>query len=451
MKETILLIASLLLGSGVVFAQYDDDIYYNPAKKTEQQKKPAVKANGKYYNPNLGENGAPSEADVDAYNGYTSSDGYTGYYESPVDTIGDAVANSEDFVYTQQIQKYYNPTIVTDNSAVLADVLNNSYGNVSIVYNGGVPLFGAYSYWWPYSYSWYSPYWSWSWSWGPSWSWYNPWYYPGWGPSWAWGPSWGWYDPWYWGPSYSYPRYHAWYNHHRGGAGRPGPGNYYNRGLGRGSNLAGGRPGGGRGDGRPGSSTSLAHRNYGTATSINGADNRRGSTLRGNGATNSSVTSGAYRNGNHVHAINGTQMAGDRNSAISSAVRNDNRVTTGGSTGTAVGGTHSVSGSLRDSGTSARVSNRNATETTVRGNSNSVRGNSTYRNNNGVTTRNNNSTYRNNTNTTRSNSTYRNNSGSSRSNSGSFRQSGGGSRGGFGGGSGRMGGGGSRGGGGHRR
>ena len=57
-----------------------------------------------------------------------------GSLQMPADTIGLRAENGEDFpVYTQQIQKYYNPTIVLDNAELLADVLNNSYGNVDIV------------------------------------------------------------------------------------------------------------------------------------------------------------------------------------------------------------------------------------------------------------------------------------------------------------------------------
>lgn len=150
MKNLIILSSIFLLGSGVMFAQYDDDIYYNAGKEKQKQQNLAsgldangrVVADGYYYNPNLGEYSNPSEQDIDAYNGYG------GYYETAIDTIGAAVANSEDFVYTQQIQKYYNPTIVTDNQAVLADIIANSYGNVNVVYNGFTPVFSSWSFGW---------------------------------------------------------------------------------------------------------------------------------------------------------------------------------------------------------------------------------------------------------------------------------------------------------------
>ncbi|MDE6523281.1 MAG: hypothetical protein K2L17_10720, partial [Muribaculaceae bacterium] len=185
MKLKNLLLLAMAMGSMTpvaVFADdYVDDIYFNPKKDKN--------VGAKKKNPNYIENF--SDIDVDTYNLRGQ------YYNTPIDTIGARVSSEEDFVYTQQIQKYYNPTIVLDNSQLLADVLQNSYGNVEIVYNGITPAFlPTYRYGWPY-YSYYDPwYWNvgfggWSiggwydpWNWGPSWSW-------GWGPSWSWGPSWG--------------------------------------------------------------------------------------------------------------------------------------------------------------------------------------------------------------------------------------------------------------------
>lgn len=194
-KKSILtaLLTGAILPSAVYADDYVDDIYFNPKKDT---KVGASKKNSNYI-----ENF--SDIDVDAYNLRGQ------YYNSPIDTIGSKTASDEDFVYTQQIQKYYNPTIVLDNSDVLADVLENSYGNVEIVFNGVTPSFlPVYSYGWPYYRSvydpwywnvsfggWYDPwYWgpSWSWGWGPSWGWSHTW-----GPSWGWGPGWG--PSWGWG------------------------------------------------------------------------------------------------------------------------------------------------------------------------------------------------------------------------------------------------------------
>ena len=149
MKKLLVSLAMVAVVLPVTWAQDDyDDIYYNPNKKEKSEKK---KSN---YISNF------SEMDVDEYN----RRGF--YYESDVDTIGARVENQEDFVYTQQIQKYYNPTIVVDNADVLEDILENSYGNVDIVIENGNPYFssvytGSYG-WYNYYYDWYvRPAWTW--------------------------------------------------------------------------------------------------------------------------------------------------------------------------------------------------------------------------------------------------------------------------------------------------
>lgn len=210
MKKSIILTAIFTMVAAVGFADndYDDDIYYNPkAQKTVKSK---TQSNYIADRANM---------DVDAYNRRGQ------YYESPVDTIGMSTGNGEDFVYTRQIQKYYNPTIVVDNSAVLADVLNNSYGNIDIVINNGYPtLLPVYSSWPYYNYTWTPGFnigWGWGgWGWNLSWNtgWYDPWFawnspwvspwYPSWRPGWyPPGPSWGYYPP---GPGWRpKPVYHA--------------------------------------------------------------------------------------------------------------------------------------------------------------------------------------------------------------------------------------------------
>lgn len=172
---------------------FDDDIYYNPTKE-----KNVAKQTSSSYIANF------DELDVDTYNRRGQ------YYVSPIDTVGERIGMEEDFVYTQQLQKFYNPTIVVENADVLADVLENSYGNVDIVIDNGnlnfAPAYLSNRY-----YGFYSP-WAWSynpWSWGAAY--YDPWYGPwGWGPSyswyswyssWSWGPGWNW----GWGPTYIVP------------------------------------------------------------------------------------------------------------------------------------------------------------------------------------------------------------------------------------------------------
>lgn len=213
MKTRYLLYALLLLGSVVsAYAQDEyDDIYYSEPKRptTPKNNKKGVSKEGTYYVPDMG------SVDIDAYNRRGES-----YYVTPVDTIGETVASAPDYVYTQAIQQYYNPTIVINNSNQLAQVLNGSYGNVNVVYTGMTPYFlpthsYTYNYWlrdplltlpWnPYfglsGFS-YDPGPWWTWNIYSPWGWTSPWYSSiGWNPVWYWG----------WGPSYGWNWGH---NHH---------------------------------------------------------------------------------------------------------------------------------------------------------------------------------------------------------------------------------------------
>lgn len=217
MKKTILLLSACFMTGSVALAQgYDDDIYYNPNKATQPVKVKKEKTSRPTASASYGVESTPQgyymeTRDVDEYNRH----GF--YYETPIDTIGDGIGNQEDFRYTQQIQKYYNPTIVVDNQALLADILNNSYGNVDVVYTGGAPAFYSYSYspWYAWPTGWYDP-----WYWGPNWGYYSYAWNWGWGwsyPSYAWNWGWGrWYDPWGpgWGPGWSWGgHHHCWHGH----------------------------------------------------------------------------------------------------------------------------------------------------------------------------------------------------------------------------------------------
>lgn len=187
-KRNFIALTVLMAAMGTAYAQdYFDDVYYNPKKDKSQEVVTKQKQKESTYIANM------ADMDVDAYNRRGQQ-----YYVSEIDTIGSRVENGEDFVYTQQIQKYYNPTIVVDNAKTLGDVLSNAYGNVDIVINdNGLPIFSP---WYGWNYSYYSP-WSWGFNIGP-WGWsigYNPWYW-NWGPSWGWGPSWSWNWAWNWGP-----------------------------------------------------------------------------------------------------------------------------------------------------------------------------------------------------------------------------------------------------------
>lgn len=268
MKYKNLLLIVMLAVMGNAYAQQDyDDIYYNPNKKNTTEKTTKKKSKkGSAYIADMG------EMDVDIYNRRGDT-----YYYTPVDTIGDAVSQGEDFVYTQQIQKYYNPTIVVDNSSVLADVLENSYGNVEIIYNGSTPVFSPiYSYWGP-GWNCYSPY-AWNFTWTPYdsflWRYGGPYWSPTWGLSWNWGwngiyygwPTWGWGPAWRPAP-HPNPQWMA--NHWRPNGNRP----VNNRPVGYTS--AAGRPGNAHGmrptaGNQPNFGTTASHRrnpgNYPTAT-----------------------------------------------------------------------------------------------------------------------------------------------------------------------------------------
>lgn len=319
-NKILLLLAALLTSSGAVYAQDFEDIYYNPKKdKTEQkvQSQPVTDSFEMTYTINS--DGTISfnnysyavgsayqeERDVDEYNRFGT------YYSSPIDTIGNAVAGSEDFVYTQQIQKYYNPTIVVDNASVLADVLSDSYGNVNIIYENGYPSFGAYTSWsigWPYYSGWYSPWYS-SWGWGYA---YSPWYWGGF----YYDP---WFDPWYgswgwggWGSSYHPPHYAS--------------GGYH----------------------RPNVSPTVGVHNGWSATarpSINGvsASHRTGTAARPSGST-----SGGYHRG----------TISARSSTVRPSTSNSGYTT----------GNHRVNGTLRPNSTnsSGTIQNRPSTTTTSR-------------------------------------------------------------------------------------
>lgn len=216
MKRLLLGLAILTVILPVSFAQDYDDIYYNPKSNgSSSDSKSKSKSTSKSNYISDFEN-----IDVDLYN----KRGF--YYETEIDTIGNNAENTEDFVYTQQIQKYYNPTIVVDNADILADILENSYGNVDINIDNGYPVFnsiytGSY-YWGPgIYYNWnYSPTWNWYYAWNPvylSWTWGPSWW---WGPAWAYGPSWTWGPSWGWGPSW-YPVNRPYYSYNAPGAFRP--------------------------------------------------------------------------------------------------------------------------------------------------------------------------------------------------------------------------------------
>ncbi len=299
MKRYFYTMAVLALAGFSVNAQEFDDIYYNPKKDTTQTPKKEKTKKSNYIQDF-------SSMDVDEYNRRGQ------YYESPIDTIGARAETGEDFVYTQKIQKFYNPTIVVDNISLLDDVLVNSYGNVDIVFDNGLPYFNSI-YGWPGYYDSYI--WMPSWRWGGAYSWsYSPvWGYDWWpawsiGPSWAWGPSfswswgWGWnYGPaWAWGPSYWGPSYwgRPYYADYRPWGRQPNrPGSHWANNTRPGGNV--GRPS----SSRPGySAVNSAHKNQPVSnyhrTYSFGTNN---SSNRVNGVGSSSGNRGSYTVGNDGH------------------------------------------------------------------------------------------------------------------------------------------------------
>lgn len=360
MKFKNLLLLTLAFGTFTplpVFADdYVDDIYYNPKKDSF--------VGAKKKNPNYIENF--SDMDVDTYNLRGQ------YYNTPIDTIGARVSSEEDFVYTQQIQKYYNPTIVLDNSQLLADVLQNSYGNVEIVYNGVTPAFlPSYRYGWPY-YSYYDPwYWniglagwydpwycgpSWSWGWGPSWSWSPSWSW-GWGPSWAWGPSWN------WGPSWGWNRPNGTWN--------PGGNRPVNPGYGWAGNHR--NPGNARPAGTVGNSGSNRPPSD-SQWSIGG--NYRGS--YGSGASNSNKQNASSPNNYRGYTIgsDGHRYTGSGNGNVNNGSSNGNR--NNGYYGNNRNSSNSRGNSYNNNTNSNRNSNYNTTRNSGSYNSNRSSGNGSF-------------------------------------------------------------------------
>lgn len=327
------ILALITLGAIVpVYADdYFDDIYYNPKKSVKETATSQGRGN---YIQNF------DQMDVDTYNRRGQ------YYMSPIDTIGSRIENGEDFVYTQQIQKFYNPRIVVDNTAALQDIIDNSYGNVEVVFNVNGPAFAG----WGWNDWYYSPYvsvWgpSWplwycgfNWGWGPSWAW-------NWGPSWSWawnwGPAWSWgYAPvWSYGPGWSYP---GW-----GPAYHPGRPIAQYRPNGRRPNNPGGhwastRPGGGvtgnyGGRNRPGGSghfvtqrpgSNIANHNGGVSNQAPvGSTSRPGRYTIGSSSTTSSAHAATPSNPTRNESTTTTTPRGSRGQTTGSNVRTSNSST----------------------------------------------------------------------------------------------------------------------------
>lgn len=304
-KKFITSITALLaiFASTSVYAQSydDDDIYYNPSKTkkaTNTTKKTTTTGQYRYntYQPS-------QSSDYNAADTYTPSttpgvnmsvDEYNrrGFFGT-----GDANATSDslqpDFQATRQIEKFYNPDIVTEsNDQNLAEYYySQPTSTVNIILND----YPYYSNYWGYPY--YSTYWSWGYPYYRPWSYYS-WNY-GWGPSysWAWSPAWGWnygWGPSYWGPSYGWGYPSRPVNTRPGSVGnvrpgyRPGTSHAGTATVRPGDSSAGYRPGtASTGGYRPGNSSADGYRPGRVSTG----------NVRGN-APNSNSTNGSYRYNN---------------------------------------------------------------------------------------------------------------------------------------------------------
>lgn len=205
--KKVMLLAFMLTGSCIAsYAQYDDDIYYNPSKdkkaqvtsvkKSQPQQSYSGYNTASQYNPNLG---GADYASADSYSVAGTSDRDVDEYNrrgsySAADTLNStASGQGDDFKYTRRIEKYYNEDIIADvNDPELVEYYYSTQPDVTI--NIVAPGYGWFSPWYwndPWYWNAWGPYWSWGW--GPSWSW-------GWGPAWSW--SWGWDPFWSWGWGY---------------------------------------------------------------------------------------------------------------------------------------------------------------------------------------------------------------------------------------------------------
>ena len=233
-KKQVVAMMLVASAASIAVAQsyyYDDDIYYDASKKKTEQK--TVSAKQKTSNSAYIVNGKNAVTD------YPSADTYTvpanGSLDIDVDAynrrgqflVSDSIVSDvnggTDFSYTQRIERFHNPDIVSgSDDEELKEVYTYAMSqpqniNIYVIDNDPWNYYGP-SWSWRYGNPWYwnswyspyyswgwnswgwDPYWSWSWgsAWGPSWGW-GPAYGPGWGPS--WGPSWGWAPVQAWRPS----------------------------------------------------------------------------------------------------------------------------------------------------------------------------------------------------------------------------------------------------------
>lgn len=195
MKMKLSFVICLLFATAVSgFAQDFDDIYYNSSKSNKKESKKLESQNSPVYADDIAasdtytleNNGV--DRDVDEYNRrYTTQDSVqNGSFENE---------NQSDFVYTDRIKRFYNPSVITDSSdPELAELYYASTApSINLVI--GTPTYYWDPFWydyWHYPYSWHAgwygpgwhrPYYAWDWNWGWTfgWGWHHPIHYPHWG------------------------------------------------------------------------------------------------------------------------------------------------------------------------------------------------------------------------------------------------------------------------------
>ena len=209
MRNYKLFLGVLMFSITPMFGQgyYDDDIYYDAekAKKERQEKLAELQAEYELANPEMK---APTyqvynnnDVDVDAYNRMGRS--YTQRDSSAVDSI--RPANSSMFTYTDRIERFSNPDIVTASDD--PELIELYYADDVNIYVGTPSTTVSFGFYDPWYSSWYSPWY------GPRYSsyWYSP-FYTYWGYG-YWDPWCSWYDP-FWGPGYYHPYPYYGYHHH---------------------------------------------------------------------------------------------------------------------------------------------------------------------------------------------------------------------------------------------
>jgi hypothetical protein len=178
---------------------FEDDIYYNPAKDKKQTVKTQKTTASTVYGNNYSNDWMAADSYVYSSGSNRDVDEYNRRYTT-IDTVAADSVAADDFAYTRRIQRFYNPNVVEALGDPDLVELYYSTDNTPTINVYNIDTWGAFpgSYYWPYNS------WSWGWNWGfgpfsisvgnPWWGWgYNPWwgFDPYWSWNWGWGCTWG--------------------------------------------------------------------------------------------------------------------------------------------------------------------------------------------------------------------------------------------------------------------